>query len=229
MILDIDKVQAIYDARNTPHSGVTAIAYYNMQKENWYDTLTEKVNDKLSRLLGSLYLSYGAHRHITIMGLNDLNHKNSKEVSDTLNLFPDISIKSFKIMLLFNGLVVAEFYPAPTDKERLKSYRISFEKNGISYKYPANAHIFHSVLGQIVPDELKKLSKDKQILIENSMNKIFHSYNSNGLEEISVVTREDIKVVKFATTSLRDINDSSILSWDNWSKENFDRLLGLEK
>lgn len=226
MILDIDKVQAVYDVRNSSHSGVTAIAYY-MQKKNWYDVLTKKVNDELSELLGSLYLAYGGHRHITIMGLNDLTHKNSKGVSDVLNRFPKISIESFKLMLLSNGLVVSEFYPTSTDRERLQSYRVSFEKHGIKYKYPANSHKFHSVLGQILPDKLRALSKDEQRVIESSIEKTFAKYNIRGLDEVFVVTKEDIKVVKFQTTSLRDINDSSILSWDNWSQESFDRLLGL--
>lgn len=215
-MLNIEKIKETFDNRNKSDGGITSVAFYCMETENWYDNLTKTINDKLKIKPIDYYQAYECHRHITIMGLEGLDISYVDEISKLLSEFPKIKIKNAKFSLLENGLVVGEFYPVCDDAQKLELFRKSFESFGVSYKHPQNIQKLHSVLGQIRPDKIETVFIDD---IENSINEILKEYKDCKVD--NYIEKCDLKIVKYKTTSLNNIDSSSLSSNEFNKLENF--------
>lgn len=216
-MLNFEKIKQTYNSRNNQNDGITAIAFYCMNNTNWYDEVTEKINSEISENFGDIYYPYSCHRHITIMGLEELIETNASNIAKLLRDFPILKIEMGNFFLTENGLIVGEFYPTSEDAKILSEYRSSFEQYGIKYKYPQNAHKFHTVLGQLIPKELEMLLKEDLLSIENEINMILNKIDGK-LTNDCFITHNDIKIVKYKTTSLQNIANINILSSTNFDK-----------
>ena len=201
MILNLEEVQKTYDDRNSSSEGITCIAFYCMEKPNWYDMLTQRVNDELKLLLGDLYFSYGCHRHITIMGLEGISQKNYKSICSRIQSFPQIIIEKCIMQLLPNGLIVAEFFPTLESQVSLGQFRESFKEMGLIYKHPANIHKLHSVLGQILPDKWQNINNNKSKDMEKKISAVLDGH-VDSFEKNNSIGQSDLKVVAYQQTSL---------------------------
>ena len=201
MILNLEEAQKTYDNRNSSNEGITCIAFYCTEEPNWYDMLTQKVNDELKLLLGDLYFSYGCHRHITIMGLEGISHKNYKSICSRIQSFPQITIEKCIMQLLPNGLIVAEFFPTLESQAFLGQFRESFKELGLAYKHPANIHKLHSVLGQILPDKWQNINDNKSEDIEKKISAVLDRH-ADSFEKNNSICQSDLEVVAYQQTSL---------------------------